>query len=341
MKKKLLVCTLAVAMMSSVFEVAAAEIDKSEQLIIYTNSGNDGRAEWLQERAAEEGYNVQAVHMGGNDLANRLIAEKNNSQADMVFGLNAIEYEKLKKEDLLLKYEPVWADKVDLTLGDPDGYYYPIVVQPLVLMYNNELTDAPTDWTDLTDTKYADRFTMLGLGGGTGKTIYASILARYLDESGDLGVSEEGWNTVKEIFTNAHFQVEGEDSVGAVIDGSRPMTTMWGSGVLQHQMEREYEFGVMSPEVGVPYVVEQTAVVATTKKAELAEDFINWFGSPEVQLEWSEKFGTIPAAQEAQDKASEDIKNFMEKVHSQDIDWGVVAENIDQWVEKAELEYVH
>lgn len=316
------------------------KIDKTQQLIIYTNSGSDGRDVWLQDKAKEAGYNIKVVHIGGADLANRLIAEKNNTQADLVFGLNAIEYEKLKKEELLVKYEPTWVKDVDMTLGDNDGYYYPTVVQPLVLMYNSDLKNPPKDWTDLSDAQYKDQFVLLGLNGGTGKTVYASILARYLDAKGTLGVSDDGWNMVKKIFGNAHFSVDGEDYVGNVVNGTRPMTTMWGSGVLQNQNERSYKFEIMAPEIGVPYVVEQTAVISGSKKNALAEDFINWFGTAEVQGAWSKKFGTIPASKEAQKDVSADTKAFMDKVHPQDIDWQVVASNIDQWVEKAELEFV-
>ena len=314
--------------------------DNSEQLIIYTNSGSEGRAEWLKERAAQEGYNIEVVGIAASDLTNRLIAEKNNSQADVVFGLNSIEFEKLKREDLLLKYEPDWSSEVDVSLGDADGLYYPIVVQPLVLMYNNEINSAPADWIELVDEQYADQFTMLALGSGTGKTIYASILVRYMDDNGVLGISDEGWSVMEKIIANAHFYVEGEDYVGAVIDGTRPMTSMWGSGVLQNQTERGYEFGIMSPEVGVPYVVEQVAIVSNTKKAALAEEFINWFGLPETQLEWSKEFGTIPVAEAALEQVSDDIRGFMEKVHPQEIDWEFVGNNIEQWVEKAELELV-
>lgn len=352
--KKFLVCMLTIAMMASLVVGCSSKkedstpkktegdetVDKSQELIIYTNSGSNGRAEWLQEKAEKEGYNIQVVSIQASDLTNRLIAEKNNSQADLVFGLNTIEYEKLKSEELLLKYEPSWSGDVDLSLGDSEGYYYPIVVQPLVLMYNKDLKNPPEDWTDLVDEQYADKFTMLGLGGGTGKTIYGSILTRYLDEKGELGVSDEGWKVIKKIFANAHFFVEGEDNVGAVIDGTRPMTTMWGSGVLQNQTERDYKFAIMSPEIGVPYVVEQTAIISKSKKAKLAEDFINWFGSSEIQLAWSQEFGTITASKTAQEQASEDIKEFMGKVHPQEIDWGIMSDNIEQWVEKGELELI-
>ena len=32
-----------------------------------------------------------------------------------------------------------------------------------------------------------------GLNGGTGKTVYASIISRYQDPEGELGISDEGW----------------------------------------------------------------------------------------------------------------------------------------------------
>ena len=242
-------------------------VDKSETLLIYSNSASNGRGEWLMEKAASEGYNVEVINIQGGDLTNRLIGEKNNSLADLVYGLNTLEYEKLKQEDLLLKYEPTWASEVDMTLGDADGYYYPIVVQPLVLISNPAYEDAPSDWLDLaSDPKYKDQYNIFSLGGGTGKTIFSSILVRYADPDGELSISEEGWEVGKNYIQNAHIEIKGEDYIGAVIDGSRPMTMMWGSGVIQNQEERDFKFNIMSPEVGVPYVTEQVAIISKTKK---------------------------------------------------------------------------
>ena len=36
----------------------------------------------------------------------------------------------------------------------------------------------------------------------------------------------------------------------------------------------------------------------------------------------------------------EETKEFLNSVHQQDIDWEVVGENLDLWVEKVELEFV-
>ena len=67
---------------------AAGGTDKSEKLVIYTNSGSNGRDAWLKDYAKQAGYNVEVVQIQGGDLANRIISEKNNPQADLVFGLN-------------------------------------------------------------------------------------------------------------------------------------------------------------------------------------------------------------------------------------------------------------
>lgn len=314
--------------------------DKSKELIVYTNSGSDGRDAWLVEKAAEAGFKIQVLHMGASDLTNRLIAEKNNAIADVVFGLNNIEYEKLKDADTLRTWKPDWADGVDQTLIDTDGFYYPVSTTPLLLIYNNEMANPPSDWTDLVKDQYKGLYQVHGLEGGTGKTIFASIISRYIDSNGELEVSQEGWAIAKEYLGNAHKIAAGEDSIGAIISGELPMDMHWASGVLTEQKTRDYKFGIMTPEIGVPYVVDSVAIVKTTKYPELAGEFLNWLGSSDVQLAWSNAFGTIPAQKDAFENVTDNIKELMAVLKPQQLDWSFIADNIDSWVEKAELEYV-
>lgn len=319
---------------------AASTVDKSQKLIIYTNSGSDGRDVWLKQKASDNGYNIEVVQIQGGDLANRIIAEKNNPQADLVFGLNAIEYEKLKAEHVIDKWKPSWAGEVDSSLGDKEGYYYPIVIQPLVNIMKSDLSNPPKDYTDLIKPEWKGKYTILNFGGGTGKTILASLLIRYRDDKGEDGISKEGWDFIKAWIQNGHMEQEGEDNVGNVISGKIPISEMWGSGVLQNQNERNYKFQIMSPEVGVPYVTEEVAMITGSAKRALAVDFADWFGSADTQTAWMNQFGTIPCQPAAMAKAPEDIKNFVNQVHSQNMDWAFVAAHIDQWVEKCELEFL-
>lgn len=340
--KKMLATLLTGAMIVSAGSVMvqAEEVDKSQSIVIYTNNGSEGRDEWLINRAAEEGFNVQVVSLGASAVTERMIAEKNNPLCDVVFGLNNIEYEKLKANDLLETWKPDWTDGVDESLIDSDGYYYPVTTTPLLLIGNVDYEDMPSDWTDLTDEKYSGLYQLHGLDGGTGKTVYASIISRYQDPEGELGISDEGWEITASFLGNAHNIAEGEDSIGEVIDGTYPMDEHWASGVLTEQKERDYKFQVMTPEVGEPYVVESVAIAKGTKNYDLCVEFLNWLGSSDIQLEWSNNFGTIPCQKDALANVSDDLAELMEMLTPQDLDWGFIAENIDAWVEKAELEFI-
>ncbi|MCK4025696.1 extracellular solute-binding protein [Streptococcus iners] len=317
------------------------EIDYSQEIVIYSNSTTDGRGEWLKEQASEKGFNISYVDISGGELADRLIAEKNNSIADMVFGLNNLEFNRIKDEGLLVKYSPEWIGEVDSSLGDSDGYYHPLVVQPLVLIGNSKV-DMPSDWTDLTKDSYKGTYGISALSTGTSKNIFASIVSRYADENGDLGISDEGWEVAKKYIQNAHTYAQGEDYISALIDDSNPLnySMMWGSGVLQNEAERGYKFQIMSPKVGVPYVTEQIGILSTSKKEALVKEFINWFGSADVQKAWSDEFGSIPANKTALEGAKAEIKEFASSVKPQELDWEFIGENINSWVEKAELEFV-
>lgn len=320
---------------------AEEKADKSQELVIYSNSVSNGRGDWLTEKAKEAGFNIKMVDLPGAQLADRVIAEKNNAIADMVFGIGAVDSNKLRDANLLAQFKPDWLDKIDASLADKDGYYNPVIVQPLVLIGSPEAKEMPKDWTELAS-KYKGQYAVYGLTGGTGRAIYGSILVRYLDENGDLGVSEKGWEVAKEYFANAYTLQKGESTVVKILDKESPIKygMMWGSGALVGQKEQNVEFKVMSPEIGVPFVTEQTMILNTSKKQALAKEFINWFGQADIQAEYSQKFGSIPANKDAVKELPEATKKFVDQLKPQDINWEVVGKYLDQWVEKAELEYV-
>lgn len=336
--KKLLLGMMACTMLLTGCSTGTSEDDRS--LVVYTNSGADGRGDWIVERAKEAGFDLTIVDMGAAELTNRIVAEKNAQIADVVWGLNAVEYEKLKAEDLLQSYKPVWGDDIDINFGDDEGYYWPIVVQPLVLAYNPEfVSEVPTDWTTLA-TQFPGTYQIHPLGGGTAKTVLASIIARYQDPSGELGISTEGWAVVKEYIQEGYMTVQNEDYWAHVVDGSKPLVMMWGSGLLLNSDKYGIDFEIMIPEIGHPFVVEQLAITKNTKKTDVAKEFIDWMGSAEIQAEFSTLYGTTPAHPEALATSPDNVKELMSKVFPQEIDWKFVAQNIDAWVEKVSLEYV-
>lgn len=326
----------------------ASSNDAGQQsLVIYSNSVSDGRGEWLKAEAAAAGFTVDFVNLGGGDVMNRLTAEKNNAVADVTFGLNNVYFEKLKAADVLEPYTPAWAGDVDPALGDEAGkQFWPIVREPIMLVYNKAdyatQAEAPSDWTDLwTKAQFKGKYEVpTSLGGATTQMVLAGMLARYADPKGELGISAQGWEQVKAYFENGRPAVKGTDLYARMKSGEVDAGQMWLAG----KAMREKQYGVateaVKPAVGVPFAVQQVALVKGTKKTETAKKFIDWFGSAEVQGKWSQQFFTAPTNGKAESTANQDAITQTDAFQRQDIDWNLVAANIDQWVEKIELEYL-
>lgn len=314
-------------------------------LTIYSNSVSDGRGDWLVERAAQDGFSIQYVDAGAAEVRSRLIAEKSAPIADVVFGLDAINWQMLKNEDILTQYVPSWADEV--TDGnDPDGYYHAIVRQAILLVYDsNQLSaeEAPTDWTDLwTNEEFHGRYEVSSdLSGGTPRNVLTGILARYTDPEGDLGISDEGWAEIEKYYQNGVPAESGVDLYAKIADPSSPVVIgqMWSSGVEARDEQYGTSTAYVVPEVGVPFLTEGVAIVNGTDNLEEAQRFVDWFGSAQIQGEWAQEFSTLPANENALDMANE-FNQQIAQLPAQDIDWSLVAENIDAWVEKVELNYL-
>lgn len=354
--KKVLALVLAVIMLlgCSAFAEEAKGADvkgTGVALTIYTNSGSSGRDAWLTERAAQDGFKVTVLEDGAGAVQQRLIGEANNPIADVVYGLNAIIWNDLISKDILVAFDaPSWASEVTAGLNDVNGYYYAIVKQAIVLAYDaNKLSaeEAPKDWTDLWENEAFHGIYRVEekLTGGTTRNVIAGILCRYLDPNGELGVSDEGWAAIEKFFQYGVVAESETNLYQEMIDETKPaiMGQMWSSGVVQYDGEFGTTTGWAVPEVGVPYAVEGIGLVngVQNDEAKYAEAlrFVEWFGSAQIQGEWAEKFGTMPANELAADKADA-TQAVLCSIPAQNIDWAVVAANIDDWCEKITLEYM-
>ena len=351
--KKVLAIVLALAMVLSLSVSAMAEATGADvrgtgvELMVYTNSGSSGRAEWLQERAEKDGFKLTIVEDGAGAIQQRLINEGEATPCDVVFGLNAIIWNDLIARGIVMAIDaPSWADEVSAGLNDPNGYYYAIVKQAILLAYDtNQVApeDAPKDWPDLWENeKFWGKYeSQIKLTGGTTRNVLAGILTRYVDPDGELGISDEGWAAIVAFFAHGTPVEDGVDLYAQIVREDSPvlMGQMWSSGADQYDAQYGTKTGYATPECGIPYAVEGVAVVSTTKNVDEAKRFVEWFGSAQIQGEWSEQFKTMPANEKAADKAPAS-QVAMCSIPAQDIDWALVAANIDAWCEKIMLEYM-
>ena len=316
-----------------------------ETVVLYSNAISDGRGEWIQEQAREAGFDVQLVDDGGVAIANRIIAEQGNPQADVIFGLNQLLWADLVAEGAIVPYVPVWADEIPDGLNHADGYFHAVALVGNLLAYDaGQLSaeEAPSDWPDLwSNDAFHGRYALPNaLTGSTIQMVLSGIFNRYLDADGHLGVSDEGWENIEAKFENGF--VTDQDLFAEFVNPSNDavLSQIWHMGIAPREEELGMEVGIVVPSVGIPFSVEGVALINGANNPDAAQRFMDWFGSAEVINAFGIEFDYLPANPTAHDGLSEETLTVA-AIPQQEIDWDTISENMGDWIEYIYLNYMH
>lgn len=315
------------------------------QVLVYSNSLADGRQEFIDELATEAGFNLQYVEGGGGEVLNRLLAEANSPQADVAFGMDEAMFFELLNRDLLVEYVPEWVDTIPEEANIADEYFHPLVEQRIFMMYNPEFVseeDAPSNWQDLSDmTELEGQYRVpAGLDSGTDQKVMLSIILQYVDEDGELGIAQEGWDELEAFLANGYQTPENEDQLQNFGEGRTPVGYHFLGGLPNAEQAFEFDAVPVNPSQGVITMREQIGVInkGDDHDYSAAQEFVDWFGSAEIQSAFVEEFGGLPVNIDASDSASARILEIADQTEPMDVDWNFVRENLNEWVEKVELE---
>ena len=317
----------------------------TKQVLVYSNSLAGGRQEWIDELATEAGFDMQYVEAGGGEILNRLLAEANSPQADVAFGMDEAMFFELVNVDMLTPYEPAWVDEIPAEANIGDQLFHPLVEQRIFLMYNPEFVseeEAPTNWQDLANMpEFEGKYRVPEeLGGGTNQKSVLSILLQYVDEDGELGIAQEGWDAVEQYLANGYQTPENEEQLQNFAEGTIPITYHFLGGVPNAEEEFGFTGVPINPEQGVITMREQIGILDKGEDHDYsaAQEFVDWFGSAEIQSAFVEEFGGLPVNENAVDSAPDRILELADMTTTMDVDWDFVRENLNQWIEKVELE---
>lgn len=345
-KKAIGFVSSAALLLSLASNLASLEtVNAQEPLVIYSNSLTDEREEWIEERATAAGFDLEYVSAGGGDILNRLLAEKNAPQADITFGMDESSFMQLAEENLLVNHVPAWVSSIPEDANIGEGFYHPLVEQRIFMIYNADFVaedQVPSNWQDLAaNEQLAGMYRVPPeLGGGTNQKAILSILLQYIDEDGELGIAQEGWDQVEQYLANGYQTPDSEDVHANFADGSVPLGYHFSSGIPSAEETYGFVATPINPEQGVITMREQIAVINKGEEQDYtnAKAFVDWFGSDDLQAEWAQEFGSLPVSTVAYESTLDRIKEIAEDTTPMDVDWNFVRENIGAWIEKVELE---
>lgn len=318
--------------------------DEARTLTIYA-PWNETRTDWIINAAAEDlDIEVEFLAVGGGEMVDRMVAERNNTQADIALGVGEAQINLIAAEGIFQPYEPAWSDKVPAAYVDDENLFTLFAQVPIVMSYNAAVmdpADAPTSWTDLADPAYEGKFILPGLTGQTGQSTVAGILWRFADPAtGE--VSDEGWQVLGDIYANEFKVGEGEEfNPEWIADGTTPIFISWRGGVANMDADNDsFELTVIDTEGGTPFVSTGVGITTATDSPGVAREFVDWFGSADTQIRFVGEAGNDPPANVDAIPELETASEWLSGVSLQEIDWGIVSVVITDWLERIELDLI-
>lgn len=322
MKKVIL--TLAAILLAS----CAAKADK--KLVIYSPHSQQLLEDVADRFEKDTGIKVEFISTGTDAVVSRLMAEKANPQADIMYGGSATYFEQLKRDEILEKSQPSWAKNIGTSFVDKDGYWYGPMQTPAVLFYNTNTMKAeelPADWLDITNVKYKGKLRWLR-AGGTANT-YISVMTYLFDKGNDLKSARQWLSAFND--NVAAYYADGGTMYNDINSKDGGLSMFVLPYIADGIYNLSYPWAVIPTKSGVINIIDSIAAVKNSPNPEGAQKFMEWVGSKENMVILAQKFNRMPTDPAALAESPQWMKDFT--MVSMDIDWALISQKSGEWVQ--------
>ena len=264
------------------------------ELTVYTAIESDDLRKYAERFNAEHPeIKINWVRDSTGVITARLLAEKNNPRADVVWGLAATSLMLLQDENMLLPYSPKGVEKLSPKFKDSSQptHWVGMDAWMAAICFNTREAKKhnlpmPTSWQDLTNPVYRGHIVMPNpASSGTG----------YLDVSSWLQLfgEQEGWNYMDKLHANIKTYTHS---------GSRPCVhAATGESAIgisfafrgAREKQRGAPLELIFPTEGVGWDMEATAIIAGSKNLEAAKTLVDWSISQAAMEMYNEGYAIV------------------------------------------------
>lgn len=312
----------------------SAELE--DTLVIYTTHSEEMLDVIANAFTEKTGVEVEFINLKG-ELADRVRSEKDNPQADIMFGGDTATYMLLQEEGCYEATKPTWADEVADMYKEADGYWYGTYRTPMVLFYNSNMMtaeEAPTDWADLADAAYADKIVTRDSLSSSMRSTICSLIAYNAAQNGE----DAAWSYIESLSGNTkNFYNSGSMMFQAVGKGEAAIFMAVINDVITNRDKNEMPLEMVIPESGAVVITDCIAAIKDAPHPNAAAAFIEFVGGAEGQLLTAKEFNRMPVLE----SVLADCPEWMQTAFSVlDVDWNEISANQSAWLEKWETNYV-
>lgn len=256
-----------------------------QEVVVYTSEDRLFSEPVLREFEKRSGIRVKAIYdteeVKSTGIVNRLIAEKDNPQADVFWSGDPVRPILLEKLGMLGPYKSPHARDIPEIYKDEDGQWTGFSARARVLLYNRKLVsegDVPQSIFDLLNLKWKGQVAIANPLFGT-TSIHVAILFCTLGEEKCRGFLEGlKANNVRMVSSNGEVKrlvSRGEVAVGFTDTDDARMALLEGKPV-----------GIVYPDqegIGTPVVPNMVCIIKNGPNPKEARQLVDYLLSEEVE----------------------------------------------------------
>lgn len=266
-----------IAVFSGASILAMSQAFAATELTVYTAVEAEDLARYAENfNKAHPDIEIKWVRDSTGIVTAKLLAEKNNPQADVVWGLAATSLLLLKSEGMLEPYKPTGVDALDKKFVDKgatpswvgmDAWVAAVCYNTVEAAKHN--LKPPKSWKDLTDPMYKGHLIMPNPNSsGTGFLDVSSWLQMF----GEKG----GWDYMDGLHNNiARYTHSGSKPCKLAASGEIPIGISFAFRGAKSKAKGA-PIDIIVPSEGVGWDMEATAIIAGTEKMEAAQKLVDW-----------------------------------------------------------------
>lgn len=306
-----------------------------EKVVIYSTHGESMLELVATEFENETGVKVEFINLKG-ELADRVRAEKDNPQSDVMFGGASSIFMKLTEEGLFENYQPSWGNDIDALFKDEDGFWFGTIQTPVMMFYNSDLLseeNAPKDWSDLGKDEYKDQLVFRNALSSSARATYSSLI----QQNEMAGSIDDGWAILQAIDENTK-QYYGSGSLMVQALGRQEASISFAplNSIIDNKMNNNLPLEVIDAESGSPIITDGIALIKDAKHPNAAKAFIDFAGSAKIQAMLANEFNRLPTHPDAISDSPEWMGAIQFK--AMDVDWADLSTKEAEWMQKWDTE---
>jgi len=274
--------------------MTAAPAAAKDTVVIYTALEPEQITDYMKAvNKTLPNIDVKMARLSTGDISARFMAEKDNMQADVIWGVAATNVLVFKQAGLLEPYAPKGLNRVQALFRDKDATpsWVGIDIYVSAFCFNTEVAKKknlpkPESWADLTKPVYKGEVVMPNpASSGTGYLSVASILQRMKED--------EGWKYLDALDKNmAEYTKSGSKPCKDAAAGERAIGVSFEYVALKMKKDGA-PVEMILPKEGSGYEIEANALTKRGKNNAAAKQFLDWAITDEAMALYAKYFGAV------------------------------------------------